>query len=62
MKLKSGHLELRFSVDSNTQKIENMNDSFRFYTDSTIYNRALTLPVNLLWTETHSFMYLFDAQ
>ena len=29
-----------------------MNDSFRFYTDSAILNRALEFRVNRIWTET----------
>ena len=33
------------------KKIENMNDSFRFYTDSAILNRALEFPAKLFWTE-----------
>ena len=34
------------------KKIENTNDSFRFYTYFAILNRALKFPANFFWTET----------
>ena len=40
--------------------IENMNDSFRFYTDSAILNRALEFTVEFFRTETSIFTYVFD--
>ena len=38
-----------------------MNDSFRFYTDFAILNRALEFPAKLFWSDTRNFTYDFDA-
>ena len=32
-----------------------MNESFRVYNDSAIWNSLLEFPVTLAWTETHNF-------
>ena len=43
----SSHCQQEFILVLRHKKIENMNDSSRFYTDSAILIRALEFPINL---------------
>ena len=47
--------------DSNTQKIKNMNKSFRVYNDSAILNKMSEFPVTLVWTETRISTYFLNV-